>query len=117
MKEVEKHEWQGGFGGLSFGIAPGIRYHVGGSQGKSVVVGTKLQEADYGILTITSQRAVFKGARQTVECDWAKLIALNVFTDGIQFHVEDRQTAPLFKLGDGDEMAAVVNAAIQKQLH
>ena len=114
MEEVAVHEWQGRHGGVVFDIAPGVSYHVGGSGGESVVVGTELQEADHGVLTITSHRAAFTGSRQTIECRWPQLVALKVYTDGIQFHVENRQTAPLFRVDSGDEVAAVVNAALQR---
>jgi len=37
-----------------------------------------------------------------------------VFKDGIQFHMSNRQTAPLFKLANGEVAAATVNAAVQR---
>lgn len=41
-------------------------------------------------------------------------IGVNVFNDGIQFHVSNRKAAPLLKVPDGYVVAAVVNAAAQR---
>src|SRR5215211_5481626 len=59
MKEVAVREWRSGSSGVSFRIAKGVRYHVGQTRGRSVVVGTELLVEDAGILSITSQRVAF----------------------------------------------------------
>ena len=41
---------------------------------------------------------------------------MNVFTDGIQFHVSGRQNPSMFSVVDGQVIAAVVNAAMQATL-
>jgi len=43
MKEVAIREFQGGSQGVSFKVAKGVRYHVGGFKGQSVVVGTPIE--------------------------------------------------------------------------
>lgn len=85
LKEVVHRESRGGYSGFSIPIYAGVRYRVGSYRGRSVVVGTSLEVADKGILCLTSQRAVFKGMRRSVECLYSKLVGLNVFDDGIQF--------------------------------
>jgi len=45
---------------------------------------------------------------------YAKLVNLSVFSDGVQFHQSNRQTAPLFRLDDGEIVAATVNAAARQ---
>ncbi len=57
---------------------------------------------------------MFIGAKKTVEMPYSKLASLGVFTDGVQFHQSNRQTAPLFKVPDGEAVAAVVNAAARR---
>lgn len=114
MKEVTKRQYVGGYGGVSFRIAKGVRFHTGGFRGRPVVVGTELQVDDTGLLAITSLRAVFMGERKTVEMPYTKLVSLNVFSDGIQFHVSHRQKAPLFRVQSGELAAAYVNAAVQR---
>lgn len=53
MKEVAIREYQGGYGGVSFRIAKGVRYSTGRTRGRSVVVGTELQVADQGVLSVS----------------------------------------------------------------
>ena len=115
MKEVTLREYQGGYAGVSFRVAKGVRFHTGGVRGKSVVVGSKMEVVDQGILTVTSQRAVFAGRRKSIEAPYAKLLNLNVFEDGIQFHLSGRAKPPLLKLekGMGSVVAATINAACQ----
>lgn len=118
IKEVAVREYQGGYRGASFRIAKGVRYHVGGTRGRSVVVGTKLETEDVGILVATSKRAVFSGQRRTVEMPYSKLVNLNVFDDAIQFHLSNRKNPPMFQIdkGLGHVIAAVVNAACQEEV-
>jgi len=114
MKEVTLREWRAGYSGFSIPIGKtGIRYKIGGARGHSVVVGTEWQAADNGTLSITSRRAVFSGLRKTMEFAYSKLANLSVFSNGVQFHVTNRQTAPLFTVPSGEVLAALVNAAMQ----
>lgn len=115
MKEVAVREWRGGTSGVSFRIAKGVSYRTGAIRGKSVVVGTELQVADSGVLAVTSQRIAYMG-NKTIELSYAKLMNLDVFSDGVRVHVSNRQNAPLFKVdpGLGEVIAATVNAAMQK---
>lgn len=112
MKEVTLREWRAGSRGVSVPLGrTGVRFRFGAIRGKSVVVGTELQVADTGVLSITSRRAVFTGARKTLEMQYKKLANLNVFTDGIQFHVTNRQNPSLFTVRSGEVVAAIVTAA------
>jgi hypothetical protein len=115
MKEVALREWRGGSSGVSFRIAKGVSYRTSAIRGKSVVVGTELQVADSGVLAVTSQRIAYMG-NKTIELSYAKLMNLDVFSDGVRVHVSNRQNAPLFKVdpGVGEVIAATVNAAMQK---
>jgi hypothetical protein len=116
MKEVAVRQYQGGYSGFSFPIGKsGIRYRVGGSRGHSVQVGTQLQVADSGVLSVTNKRAVYAGSRKTVDMPYSRLVNLTVYRDGIQFHLSNRVNAPLFKVAQGsDILAAIVNMAAQR---
>lgn len=114
MKEVKIREYRGGYAGVSFRVAKGVRFSTGGIRGRPVVVGTEWQPEDAGVLSVSSQRAVFMGQRKTIEFIYGKLVNLTVLTDGVRFHVSNRQTAPLFKVESGPVIAAVVNAAMQR---
>jgi hypothetical protein len=116
MKEVVMREWRSGSSGVSFRIAPGVRYRVGNTRGRSVVVGTELQVEDTGTLAVTSQRATYMGSRKTMEFPYSKILGLDVFNDGVRFHSSNRQRTPLFKVesGSGDVVAAILNNAMQR---
>jgi hypothetical protein len=115
MKEVAKREFRAGTTGVSFRIAKGVTWRTGAIRGKSVVVGTELQAADSGVLAVTSERLAYMGGK-TIELPYAKLMNLEVFSDGVRVHASNRQNAPLFKVehGVGEVIAATVNAAMQK---
>jgi hypothetical protein len=118
MKEVAIRQFQGGGSGVSFRIGKGVRYHVGGFRGQSVIIGTELKVQDTGALSVTSNRVVFLGQQKTMEFLYAKLVGLEVFDDGIRLQVSNRQTVSLIKMdpGLGPVMAATINAAMQKTL-
>jgi len=113
LKEVAITEYQGGYSGFSFRIVKGVRYHVGGVRGRRVVVGMELKEEDKGVIIVTSHRIVFLGSRKTIEMPYNKLLSLEVFEDGVRFHLSNRKTAPLFKVESAHPIAAIVNAATQ----
>ncbi len=115
LKDVTIRQSQGGYSGFSFPIGKtGIRYRVGGYRGQSVEVGTKRVPADTGVLVISSQRAVFLGTKKTIELPFSKLVSLTLFTDGVQFHQSNRQTAPVFLVAAPDVAAAFIHAAAQR---
>ena len=59
------------------------------------MTGSQIVVADSGTFTITSQRAVYVGQRKTFDMPYAKLEAVNVFTDGVQFHLPNCQNPPV----------------------
>ena len=114
MKEVVDRQFRGRSSGISFRIAPGVRYRTGAFRGHNVVVGSHLEVADSGVLAVTSSRIVFLGSRKTVEIPYSKLLGMDVFLDGVRFSASNRQNAPLFRLEHGEVVAATVNAAVQR---
>lgn len=116
MKEVTVTEYRGGYSGFSFRIVRGVRYHVGGVRGRRIVVGTELKEDDKGIIIATSHRAIFLGSKRSLEIPYNKLLSVEVFEDGVRFHLSNRKNAPLFRLENGHPVVAVVNAAMQRLL-
>ena len=116
MKEVIDREFRGGSRGVSVPIAKGVRFRTGSFRGQSVVVGSHLEAADTGIISVSSMRVVFLGVRRTIDTPYAKLASLDAFSDGIRIHASNRQTAPLFKIPVGGEVvAAAIQAAAQRE--
>jgi hypothetical protein len=116
LKEVTHREFRGGYSGVSFRVAKGVRFHTGGARGKSVVVGTSLETADSGFLSITSRRAVFVGQRKTVEHRYDKLVGVQVFADAVTLNVSNRQSTSMIAVADGPYVAALMNACAQRSL-
>lgn len=67
-------QYSGGYSGFSFRIVKGVRYHVGGSRGQYTPGEEKPALIDTGTATITSQRVVFQGPKQSREWTYSKLI-------------------------------------------
>lgn len=116
MKESVIREYHGGYSGFSLRVAKGVRFSTGGVKGRGVVVGTELKPEDEGLLTVTSQRVVFTGARKTVEIPLPKLVTLDIYKDGIRLHSTNRKHAVLLSLESGEVIGAIVNATIQKRV-
>jgi hypothetical protein len=115
MKEVIDREFQGGSSGISIPLGKGVRYRTGSFRGKSVVVGSHLEAADTGILSVSSRRVVFMGNRKTIDTPYTKLAGLDVYTDGLRVHCSSRQTASLFTMAKGAEVvAATIQAAVHR---
>jgi hypothetical protein len=113
MKEVAVREWQGRSSGFSFPVGGGVRYRVGASRGHLVTVGTQLQTADTGMLTVTNQRVAYLGTSKTLDMPYTKLMGMNLFADAISFSLSNRQNAPLVKVTiSTDVLAALINAAM-----
>jgi hypothetical protein len=106
MKEVVLREWRSGSSGVSFRVAPGARYRVGNTRGRSVVVGTEVHVEDTGVLCVTSHRAAYMGSRKTMEFPYAKLMGIEVFSDGISIRSSNRQKTPLSSLRKGWGMSS-----------
>ncbi len=117
MKEVIHREYRGSSSGVSFKVAPGVRYRTSGSRGRSVVVGTSLEPADDGVLSLTSSRVVFQGDRKTVESRLDRLTSVDVYANGIRVSVSNRQTPSLYRVADGTVAAAIVLAAAQRAIY
>jgi hypothetical protein len=112
MKEVAIREYQGGSRGFSFPIGKtGVRYRTGAVRGRMVQVGTSIEVADTGLLVVTNKRTVFMGNKKTVDMPLPKLVNLDVFEDGIRFHMSNRVNPTMFQLG---ELSEFVAAAVGK---
>ena len=117
LKEVVHRETRGGYSGVSFRVAKGVRVHTGGFRGRSVVTGTSIITEDAGVLSVTSQRVVFTGSRRGIDVPYAKILGMNGFNDGVQFLIANRVNPPTFRvvgIKDGGPLVlAYVNAIAQ----
>lgn len=84
--------YEGRSRGVSIPVGFGVRYRTGESRGH-YVQGTPTSTAiDTGTAYITNKRVIFRGAKQTRECAFAKLIGFQHYNDGFTtFSVSNRQ--------------------------
>jgi hypothetical protein len=69
-------QYAGGYSGFSFRLTRSVRYNVGGSRGTYVQGAEQLKVTDEGSATITSQRVVFSGSKNTREWAYSKLVSI-----------------------------------------
>jgi hypothetical protein len=71
--------WVGGYSGFSFRVAKGVRFHVGGTRGQHIQGQEAPVVIDTGTATVTDQRVVFQGAKQSREWNFVKLLGYQHF--------------------------------------
>jgi hypothetical protein len=69
-------QWKGGHSGVSFRIAKGVHWRVGGTRGTYEQAAEALSTIDQGDVVITDKRVVFLGGKQTREWAFAKLMGV-----------------------------------------
>jgi hypothetical protein len=116
MKWSPLEEYRGASQGVSIRIAKGVRYRVGAQRGHLVTVGTQLDVADSGTLTVTDRRIVFGGRAKTLTFPYRNLATFEVYADGIQLGVTNRQATSLFRVASVDPLAALISAAAHRAL-
>lgn len=82
--------------GVSFRIAKGVSYRVGGHRG-NIRRTPQMTEIDRGRLVITDERIIFLGTRRRQISEFKKLVEFQLFSDGLQISVENRQKSALYQ--------------------
>lgn len=92
--------------GVSFRIARGVYYRVGGSRPQRVTT-EGLTEIDSGTLYVTSKRVLFDGLARNATIRLRSVISFQVFSDGLALEKGTGRTPYLLFAGDV-ELAAVI---------
>jgi hypothetical protein len=113
LARMTKHaSFAGGSSGMSFPIGhTGIRYRVGSFRGHPISTET-LDRQDTGTLIVTNQRIAFVGQRKAVSVLLAKLINLQLFTDGLSLMREGREAADYYLMSGAGQFVFTVNLAL-----
>jgi len=115
-ERVVRRRYGGGSSGFSVRLAKGVYWRVGGHRG-SIQRETELQAVSVGELILTNKRLIFRGDRKNVNAKWDKLLAVNVFLDGLQVSLVNRQKPILIRFRDRestDIVAAIVCHCMNK---
>jgi hypothetical protein len=111
LKEVTDREFQGGSRGVSVPLGHGIRYRTGSVRGHMVTVGSHLESADSGMLTVTDKRVVYHGARKNLEFAFKKLTTLFAYSDAVTLGVSNRQNTSTLTVSDPEYVTGMIRAA------
>lgn len=100
-ERVISRGYQGGSHGVSIRIAKGVTYRVGQNRGK-MVSETGIVDVDSGSFIITNQRLIFVGNKKSFSYDYKKLLAWNVYSDGISLNFDNAASRNLAFSDDVD---------------
>lgn len=92
QERVVRRRNVGGYSGVSLRIARGVHYHIGGSRGSSYPV-TQQVTVSHGNLVLSSKRAVYLGSTRGFNKPWAKVSAVEPYSNAVTFYFTDRQNA------------------------
>jgi len=95
--EAHRTKYVGGSQGVSFRIAKGVRYHIGGFSGHPVTTDYEKVQ-DTGDLYVTTQRVVFAGGREVTSIIAKKVADIRIDGDHIWVLAENRKTPLGLKL-------------------
>ncbi|MFN3729649.1 MAG: hypothetical protein ACK4XJ_08065 [Fimbriimonadaceae bacterium] len=82
----------GGFSGVSFRIAKGIRYTLGGFQSQTMP-NTMTVMVSQGTLCFTSKRVVYLADKRGFDKAWNKVNAIEPWSNAVTFYFSGRQNA------------------------
>jgi hypothetical protein len=97
-QEVTTKSREGGYGGLSVRVAPGMYTHFGGFKGVQVER-QEMKEIDYGGALLTTQSLYFGGDHTTFRVLFRNILCLHPQPDGLGFSRDTGQGRPeIFKI-------------------
>lgn len=100
-ERVVSRSYKGGSHGVSFRIAKGLTYRVGQSRGK-LVSEKGIVTVDSGDFIITNQRLIFSGGKKSFSYEYRRLLAWNMYSDGILLNIDNASSRTLTFVGDVD---------------
>lgn len=111
--------YSGGYGGVSFRVAKGVRANVGGMQGKSRRNPEVSTPIDIGEVTYTNQRIVFTGDNMVREWDLDKIVNVESGPNGISLEiaVSNREKTSVLEAANYPELTPGIAASIAIAWH
>jgi len=94
-KNRKRTYYQGRSSGWSFPVVGGVRYRVGSFRGQPISQ-EYISEVEGGSLVLTNQRVAFASSQHGVSIPLGKLLHVEVYTDGLAFVKEGKESADLF---------------------
>jgi hypothetical protein len=111
--------YSGGYGGLSFRVAKGVRANVGGMQGSSTKNPEISTPIDQGEVTFTNQRIVFTGDNMTREWVLDKIVNLQSGPNGVtlEIAVSNREKTSVLEAANFPDLTPGIAGSIAVAYH
>lgn len=91
----------GGYSGLSFRVAKGVYYRIGGFRGNPIQT-TETVHVDTGTLVVTNKHIYFAGSAKAFKIRYDQIVSFTPYSDGIGVQRNALTAIPqLFQTGDG----------------
>jgi hypothetical protein len=110
---VHRTDYQRGSAGMSVRIAPGVRVHAGGSDGR-VVDRAAFGVLDTGRLIFSDVRVLFIGTRGLTRIGLSRIVAVEPWEDGLRLVVDEGEPL-IFRTGSRRE-AVVLRRIVARDL-
>jgi hypothetical protein len=94
-------KYVGGYQGVSFRIAKGVYYKIGGFKGNPVLT-NKITYIDTGMLLVTDKHIYFGGNLKSFRIKYDKIVSYRGYKDGIEIQRDSLTAKPqIFRVDDG----------------
>jgi len=93
FEQRTRTEFRGRSQGVSIRITKGVYYRTGSFKGNPVQV-TELQSQGHGIVAVTTKHLYFGSAMTSFKIPFAKIVAIQSFSDGIQVQKDGIRSRP-----------------------
>lgn len=116
-ERVVRRRYEGGSQSVSFRIAKGVSYRIGGHRGH-VVADKAVIPVSSGELVITNKRVVFRGDAKSFNFKFDKLLDINFYSDGVRL-TDDKGKPRIVKFsneGNTDIVGTVLSHTINNYL-
>jgi hypothetical protein len=101
IEPKKRTHFEGGHGGFSVRIMPGVYYRTGRFRGRPVSVVAN-EVVDKGLMGVTTENLYYLGSRTARRTPYEKIIALTPYSDGISVFEERSPDKPrTYVTGDG----------------
>lgn len=100
-EQITRTQYVGGYSGLSFRVARGVYYRVGGFRGNPVQT-TQTVHVDTGTLAVTNKHIYFAGSAKAFKIRCDKIVSFTPYSDGVGIQRDALTAKPQsFETGDG----------------
>lgn len=98
LEQRVKRQYVGGSHGMSFHVAKGVYYRVGGFKGTPIEQ-TVMQSIGIGMVCLTDKQLYFSSSQKSFKIPYSKLIYMEPFANGVGLQKDGSSAKPFFFKG------------------